>query len=65
MNEQGMNKRVYEAPTLTVVSFKSERGFAGSLISTTILAIYDETSLEGIVGDGRTELQSGDWGSGW
>lgn len=40
-----MNKKEYTAPTLTVVTVKAERGYAGSLTRTFYLALLGENKI--------------------
>ena len=61
MKEQVTTKRPYEAPQLTVVCFKTERGYADSLLRTLALsfAIADAGNGSQLLED-RTD--GGNWG---
>ena len=58
-------KRIYEAPSLTVATFKAEAGYAQSLTSVSLLSLisahpeYGTQALESRTDHGAT------WGSEW
>lgn len=64
-----MKNPIYQKPELTVVSFRSERGYAcstcsGEPMSFGLSAILGSSS-ESSVGDDRSVISSNNWGSGW
>lgn len=58
-------KRIYEAPSLTVVTFKAETGYAASLTTVNLLSLlsthpeYGSQTLESRIDNGAS------WGSEW
>lgn len=69
MKEQVTEKRPYEAPQLTVVTFKAERGYANSPLTliaiSTILQPEQSSAVSrgdyGVANDGISNLDNGVW----
>lgn len=61
--KQENEKKLYEAPALTTVTFKTERGYASSLTSTLTLGLLAEATRGDQSIESRTTGDS--WGSDW
>lgn len=69
MKEQFTTKRPYEAPQLTVVCFKTERGYAASPLLLFAISNIINTSQSsavsrgdyGVANDGISDLDDGVW----
>jgi len=61
--KQENEKKLYEAPALTTVTFKTERGYASSLTSALTLGLLAEATRGDQSIESRTTGNS--WGSDW
>lgn len=61
MKEQVTEKRPYEAPQLTVVTFRTERGYAGSELLRTLALSFAIAEQ----GNGSQLLESREAGGSW